>query len=301
MLLGVISLLIGQLLGNSIVPIGTKIASPFVGPILFVFFRFILATTVLFILFLASKKKKLKRYEYKDFILLGFLLLINVALFTIAISYTTVIMSSLIFSITPIFVGIGAHFFLQESFDRKKLVGLFISFVGLLFLLSQSFSTAQNNVFGQPLGNILIVFSMIGYSCYLIYSRRVLHKKDHFPIQTTFLTFSFTTVFLFIIVLVCLLFGKIDLKPMPNVEVWTTLIVGICSSFQYLAVQIGVKRTNAFTASIFQYTGPFIAASVTIPFLHEQVTPQLLIGGFLILFGVFVATTYKKIGRKFVK
>ncbi len=298
MLLGIISLLIGQFFGNSIVPIGTKIVSPFTGPIVFVLLRFILATIVLLSIFLLSKKKKLKKHEYKDFALLGFLLMINVGLFTVAIPYTTVIMSSLLFSITPIFVGVGAHFFLQESFDKRKIVGLLISFVGLVFLLSQSFSGNQHSAFGQPLGNILIFFSVLGYSSYLIYSRKVLFKKNNFPIQTTFLTFSFTTLYLCIIFLFCTFLGQINAKPLGNSEILGIIIVGICSAGQYLSLQVGIKRTNAFTASIFQYTGPFITASFTIPFLHEQVTFQLLVGGFLILFGVFIATTYEKFRKR---
>jgi drug/metabolite transporter (DMT)-like permease len=197
MLLGVISLLIGQFFGNSIVPIGTKIASPFTGPLIFVFLRVVLGVILLSVIYLFSKKKKIKKYEYKDFALLGFFLMINVALFTIAIAYTTVIMSTLIYSITPIFVGIGAYFFLQETFDKRKVFGLFISFIGLLFLISQSFSGIQKNTFGEPLGNILIFFSMLGYSYYLIHSRKVLYKKDNFPIQTTFLTFTFTAFFVY--------------------------------------------------------------------------------------------------------
>src|SRR6185437_8226718 len=108
MLLGILSLLIGQFFGNSIVPIGTKIAESFTGPILFVFFRFIVETILLLFIFLPSRKKKISKDEYKDFALLGFLLMINVVLFTVAIAYTNVIMSTLIFSLTPLCVGIGA-------------------------------------------------------------------------------------------------------------------------------------------------------------------------------------------------
>jgi drug/metabolite transporter (DMT)-like permease len=302
MLLGIISLLIGQFFGNSLVPIGTKITSPLIGPILFVFFRFLIATLLLFIIFLFSKKRKIGRRDYKNFILIGFLLFINVSLFTIAIPFTTVIMSTLIYSLTPIFVGVGAHFFLDERITKRNILGLLISFAGLLFLISESFTGHQINSFGKPFGNILIFIAMIGYSYYVFLSRKVLNEKNHLPVQTTFITFSFSTLFLFVVLCTELLFGEITLShPLPPIGVIGFFLVGIGSVAQYLALQIGVKRTSAFTASLFQYTGPFIAAAITIPLLHEQVTIQLFIGGFLILAGVFIATTYGQFKKKVSK
>jgi drug/metabolite transporter (DMT)-like permease len=85
---------------------------------------------------------------------------------------------------------------------------------------------------------------------------------------------------------------------LPNIGILGIIIVGIGTVAQYLSLQIGIKKTNAFTASLFQYTGPFIAASITIPLLHEKVTLQLFIGGFLVLLGVFIATTYEHFKKK---
>lgn len=297
MLWGFLSLLIGQIFGNSLVPIGTKIASPFTGPIIFVFFRFFVGSLLLFILYSFSAKKKINRHEYTDFAVLGFLLTINVVLFTTGITHTTVIMSTLIFSMTPVLVGIIAHYMLRETFDRQKLLGMIISFTGLLLLLSQSLSGMQSSVFGESYGNILICFSTIGYSCYIIQSRRVLHNKNNNPIQTTFLTFAFTGLYIFVILLIGIALRYIPIKPLPGAGILGFIVVGMGSVIQYMCLQIGIKRTKAFTASIFQYTGPFIAASVAIPFLHEQVTLQLVFGGLLILFGVFIATTYKQLSR----
>jgi len=300
MLLGLLSLLLGQIFGNSVVPIGTKIAAPFTGPVLFVFLRFVVATALLFFFYLFSKPKKIKVGEYKDFAFLGFLLSINVLFFTIGIAYTTVIMSTLIYSLTPLLVGVGGHFLLQEAFTKQKVLGMLISFTGLLFLLSQSFSKLQERAFGQPLGNIIICIAMLGYSYYVIHSRKVLHEKNHAAMQTTFLTFFFVTLFLFIILLAGLGMRQVTIKPFSPEAIAGFILVGAGSIAQYLFLQIGVKKTNAFTSSLFQYTGPFIAASITIPLLHEQVTPQLIIGGFLILAGVFIATTYSQFKKSLV-
>src|SRR5882724_10315770 len=269
MLLGLLSLFIGQIFGNTVVPIGTKISAPFTGPLLFVFLRFFVSSILLFFIF-----------------------------FTFGIAYTTVIMGTLIYSLTPILVGLGGHFFLDESLTRQKLIGLFIAFIGLLFLVSQSFSHYQQNAFGQPLGNMLICIAMLGYSYYIFHSRKVLHNKNHLPLQTTFWTFIFTTLFILVALLSGITMKAIMLKPLPSVGIIGFLVVGAGSLIQYLFLQIGVKKTNAFTASLFQYIAPFIAATATIPLLHERVTFHLIIGGLLILIGVFIATTYSELSNK---
>lgn len=297
MFFGLISLFIGQLFGNTIVPIGTKIAAPLTGAVIFVFLRFAVATGILFILLLFSKRKKIKTSAYKGFAFLGVLLAINVILFVIGIAYTTIIMAVLIYSLTPILVGIAGHFFLDESLTKQKIAGLIVAFTGLLFLLNQSLTNSQQNTFGEPLGNVLIFIAMLSYSYYVFQSRKILHIQNNHALQTTFLTFLFTTICIVIVLLGEVALSNIAIKPLPQEGILGFLLVGGGSVAQYLFLQIGIKRTNAFTASFFQYVAPFIAGAAAIPLLHEQVTLSLITGGMLILTGVFIATTYEKINR----
>lgn len=297
MLLGLLFLFVGQIFGNTIIPIGTKISSPLTGPLLFVFLRFVVATLFLFLLFVFSKKRELKSYEYISFALLGVFLSINVILYTIGIAYTTVIMGTLIYAITPILVGIAGHFYLSESLTKQKILGLIISFMGLCFLVNQSLSNYQQNALGHPIGNILIFIAMLGYTFYLLQSRKMLSKQNHLPIQTTFLTFVFTTLTIFVVLLLAISTNNIAIKSLPIAGILGFLLVGSGSVVQYLFLQIGVKKTSAFTASFFQYLAPFIAAAAAIPLLHEQITLNLIVGGLLILIGVFIATTYEQLKK----
>lgn len=295
MIAGLVALFIGQIFGNTVVPIGTKISASFIGPAVFVFLRFVIATLLLSILFVFSQKKKIHMQEYKDFLLLGFSLSINVLMFTIGISYTTVIMSTLIYSITPVLVGILGHFYLDERLDKRKAIGFSTAFLGLLFLVSNSFTHYASNVFGNPLGNFLIFIAMLGYSYYVFYSRKVLYKKDNYPIQTTFLTFVFTTLILFFALAIGIFTKHIAVHTASSAGILGVFIVGSGSVAQYLFLQIGVKKTSAFIATLFQYFAPFIAAAASVPLLHEKVTFQLVIGGVLVLLGVFLATTFGQI------
>jgi drug/metabolite transporter (DMT)-like permease len=66
----------------------------------------------------------------------------------------------------------------------------------------------------------------------------------------------------------------------------------MASVIQYFFLQLGIKKTSAFTASMFQYVGPVFAGLISVPLLHEKPSMLFLIGGLIIIFGVFYATTF---------
>lgn len=291
MLYGLIALLFAQILGNTLVPIGTKIAAPLTGEIVFMFFRFLISTVILFLIMYFARTSAFRKNNYKQYALLGFMIGTNIFLFTYGIHYTTIIMSSLIYAITPIIVGIAGHFFLREALSRRKILGLVISMIGLLILIGRSFEGINNNAYGQPVGNILIVIAMASYAYYIFYSRKILKIESSSAIHTTFWTFIFVTLYMFIIFSTGFFTSGIKLVDVPTLGVWGFIIVGISSALQYYLLHVGIKHTTAFISSIFQYIGPLIAASVSIPLLGEELTPHLIIGGILILTGVFLSTT----------
>lgn len=291
MLYGLISLFIAQILGNTLVPIGTKIAAPMTGEITFMFFRFLISTIILFIILYFTRTSVFRKNNYKQYALLGFMIGTNIFLFTYGIHYTTIIMGSLIYAITPIFVGIAGHLFLQEALSRSKIFGLIISMIGLLILIGRSFEGINNDAYGQPVGNILIVIAMASYAYYIFYSRKMLKIESSSAIHTTFWTFIFVTIYMFIIFFTGLLTSGIKLVDVPTFGMWGFIIVGISSALQYYLLHVGIKHTTAFISSIFQYIGPLIAASASIPLLGEELTPHLIIGGILILTGVFLSTS----------
>ncbi len=295
MLYGLLVLFIAQLLGNTVVPIGTKIAAPVTGEITFMFFRFLITALVLYFILVSTRTSIFKKNNYRQYALLGFMVGTNIFLFTYGIHYTTIIMGSLIYAITPIFVGIAGHFFLRERLDASKILGLILSLIGLFILIGRSLSGINDNAYGQPLGNILIFIAMVSYAYYIFYSRKVLKTENTSAIHTTFWTFIFVTVYMLLIFSTGLLSGYVALSSIPAFGMWGFIIVGVGSALQYYLLHLGIKHTTAFISSIFQYIGPLIAASVSIPLLSEQLTPQLIIGGILILTGVFLSTTNKKI------
>src|SRR5579885_2168328 len=102
MFLGLFSLLLGQLAGSTIVPIFTKIGLSFSTPLVFVCLRFVIASILFAPFFFFGEKSMLSKRDYRNFFILAGLLFGNVTLFSIAVQYTTVLMTQILYTTTPV-------------------------------------------------------------------------------------------------------------------------------------------------------------------------------------------------------
>lgn len=302
MLEGLFVLLIAQFAG-SIIPVSSKFGVQYFSPLIFVFLRFFVASLLFFPIFLLNKKQKLLHVDYRKIMLLAFFLFLNVTLFTIAIVHTTVLMSQLLYTITPVVVGTLGHWFFGERLTKHKIIGLVIALSGVCFLLFQSVSKQEHLTFGTPLGNILILLGMLGYSGYLLYARTLGNSKKYTSVQLSFYTFFFIAIYLFLVNILFIFISptSTSFSFTSTAAFWSVIAVSVGNIISYGLLQLGIKMTDSFTASLFQYLGPFFAGILAIPLLHEKLSLTLLIGGILIIFGVFYATSYDRLRRHLIK
>ena len=133
---GIIAILIANFLGGALPPLLVKLGVREIPPLTFTVFRFVLAT--LFLLPFYLKNHKLKIPLINKWTLLNSLFFEgNVALFSIAIQFTSAIMSQLIYIFVPIIVGIWGVLFLEEKISGNELIGSIVAFAGAIFLLSE--------------------------------------------------------------------------------------------------------------------------------------------------------------------
>lgn len=264
MWIGLLVLFIAQIIGGAIGPTVVKLGTREFPPLLFTELRMILATILFLPFFLKTKNHKLKHSDYFRLGVLAFCLFINVSFFSIAMQYTSVIMSQIMYAAVPVVVAVASHFILQERLIKRYIIGLIIAVCGILFLIYQSITKQNQLSFGSPLGNMLLLFAIIGYSGYIIVSRRL--TKRYSSITLTFFTFALISLYL-------LLFLPFEYKIRPF-DIHNITFFGIEMLFAnaifptillYFFIQIGVRYTNAFIVSLFQYLAPFWATT------YEQV------------------------------
>src|SRR3989338_4608831 len=180
-------------------------------------------------------------------------------------------MSQILYTLTPLLVFILAYLLLKEKLTKEKLIGLIIAFIGVSFLLQQSISKVETLSFGEPLGNIILLCAVVSWSFYFISSRSLLKKYSS-------VTVTFYNALTCAILLIILVPFELMIRPLivSNITVsGISSVFGIAifaSVIMTYLIQLGIKKTSAFTASLFQYMGPFFVTVTAIPILGEKVT-----------------------------
>lgn len=287
----IIFLFIANFIGGAFTPLFIKTGVQEIPPLVFSFMRFILAIITILPFLIMEKKFTIKRDKLKLLILNSLAFALNVSLFSIAIQYTSLILSQIFYAFVPVMVGILGLIFLKERFNRRQIIGFFVAFSGLIFLIYESVKKEDGVLLGTPFGDLLLFFAMLCWAIYFILSKEI--QKDYTPLTISFTNFIFTIFFLILIIPFVPGSQNFDMRFISLQTIISLIGVGIFSSVIYIVLlQKAIKITGTFIASLFAYTGPFFTALTAIPVMGEKPTINLLISGLLIMSGVFYATSY---------
>ncbi len=294
---GIIALLIAEFIGGALGPLFVKIGVGEFPPITFTAFRFIIASVIFIPFYLSHRTRNLKKRDHIALISKSIFFFLNATLFGLGIQYTTVIMSQVLYVLLPLIVFVLAYFILKEKFTSQKIIGLILGIIGVIFLIGESIAKTEALSFGSPLGNILILGAVFSWAIYFVFSKEL--QKRYTP--ATIIFYNFLTAVAF---LLCIIPFELTIRPLVFSKITIVGVTGLLgvsiftSVIMISLIQFGIKRTTAFTASLFQYMGPFFAALTGIPFLGEKPTVGFIIGGFLIIVGVFYATSYHLVKKQ---
>ncbi|AXK48541.1 EamA family transporter [Aliarcobacter trophiarum LMG 25534] len=247
----------------------------------FTFLRILAAMLMLFIIFF-YKNKNLKiglRTNY-----LGGLMFFSYAIF-FTYSYLNMaagIGTLILFAVVQLSMIIFA-LFLGEKLNFSKIVGIFIAFSGLFYLLypKDDFTISYFHTF-------LMILSGISWAIYSF-----LGKKSKNALLNS--TDSFFKAF--IITFICAIFYLIFFPNSFKIDLYTTTLAiisgAITTAFGASLWYFIMGKIELITASIVQLLVPVIAIFLSVIFLNEALTFELISSTFIILFGIFIAL-YKK-------
>ncbi|MBI2337772.1 DMT family transporter [Candidatus Daviesbacteria bacterium] len=296
MTIGIISLFIANFVGGAIIPLFVKLGVGEMPPVLFTVLRFSIAFLILLPIYLKHQSLKINRQNFKWIFITSIFFTINVGLYSIGIQYTNVIISQILYAFVPVIVAFLGHFLLKERITKHEAIGSAVAFLGLVFLISQSFG--EQITFGRPLGNIIIMVGVISWSFYIILSRKITNSSSR--VSMTLSNFLIAAVMLSILLPFEYKIRPFSLSEISSLGIISVLIVAVASVAFINLLQVGIKRTDAFIASLFSYIGPLSASITAVPFLGEKITLNLILGGILIIFGVFYAVSYLQLKKYFI-
>lgn len=208
--------------------------------------------------------------------------LINQTFYFTGLHHTTPSNASLIIAMAPIATIFLERVVYKEKLTMKKTSGAIISLIGVFSIIG-----VANGSFGVSIGDLNIVVSMLCLSISLLYIRALTKTLSSYII-----TIYATTL------------GSVLMIPAAGVEAVvagsrfgdTYLMWALIISAGIIAQGIGgfwwnkgVAEVGAGTASMFMNIQPFVAILASHFFLGDPILLNQIIGGILVLLGVFIA------------
>ncbi len=280
-------LIINTIVWGLAIPI-VKPALSFTTPERFLFYRFLLAS-ILTLPFLVLNWKKWK-LNLKILIKISSLELIGTTLilwlFYYSLKLTSAIESSIISSVSPLFVTALGIFILKEKETKKEWRGLFLALLGTLIIAVEPVANQIGHISGNLAGNTLMLLQNIVWAVYLVLAKKIYRRYSKLAI--TAISFWVGTVTFFILSLptgnpLLLISTEMSQAMVLWAVVYMAIFGSIVGATTYLAGQNLIEISEA---SLFTYLLPLIAVPVSIIFLHETLAPLTILGMILIFIGV---------------
>lgn len=254
------------------------------------FYRMAVATAIILPYALITKKIKIKSKRTLILaIICGVVFGLDVAVWNVAIQESTATQATLLTNLSPVWVGVGAFFFLKDKPTVNFWIGTVIAIVGMVLLVGlKTFINLDFN-----LAFCFAILSGMLYAVYMLVSKDVLSELDVITFMTVTLLSSTIALGL-----ISWAIGE-PFSGFSNAG-WLVLVIQgvVCQLLAWLLISFATKHMRATRVSVSLLGQAVLASILAWYFLDEAISLQMVIGGFVLLFGIRVTFYTSKIGFK---
>jgi drug/metabolite transporter (DMT)-like permease len=219
-------------------------------------------------------------------IIIGIILATHFALWITSLTKTSVASSVILVTAHPILVGPVSYYLLKEKLSKINAIGISISVVGVITLVYGNYGYSFMGLDTLE-GNIFAMLGGVAAGLYILGGRKL--RKDISVITYAFIVYSVGTITLFFI---CILFNS----PLYNLDIKDYQIIFlmavIAGIFGHTLYNWSLKYIKASLASV-SLLGEPIGSSVlayVLPSINQKPSIFTLIGGSIILFGIYLTS-----------
>lgn len=243
------------------------------------FYRLLFGTLAILPFWLYYRKPLQNWQGVKVAIICGILFGFDIALWNSSIMLSKASISTLLANLAPVWVGLGMLLFTRERPGKLFWPGTLVAMVGVALvigieeLLNFEFST----------GNTLAIGASMFYGAYLLTVRQGRNTLD---------TLSFTTISMISSTVVLGIISLATATPLAGFSAttwWALLALGIVPQVVgWLTINHALGHIKPTAASVSLLSQTVFTALFSVPVLGELLTPMELIGGVVILGGIFL-------------
>lgn len=271
--------------------IATKVALREVHPFTLLTLRFGIGGFCLLLFQLQKDKRFLKAFFAKDWLFILLLAIVGISGHTLlqayGLLYTTAIHTGWIVAVMPIFITISARLFLREPITGRKMVGILIGFFGVFLVISKGAFSFSLFHFGSTYGDFLVLISALTWTAFTVGGRGFLSRFSALaaiaPIMIVgcLITFPFTW----------LRWEWNTIFHLSQSAWMSILFLGVfCSGLAYLFWYSALEKRDSGIVGMYLYLEPFVTLVGAYFLLGEEIRWITLMGGGMILLGVYLAT-----------
>jgi drug/metabolite transporter (DMT)-like permease len=271
--------------------IATKVALREIHPFTLLTLRFGMGGLLLLLFQLQKDKGFLKKFSFKDWLSIIFLAIVGVSGHTLlqayGLLYTTAINTGWLIAIMPICIAIAARFYLREPITLRKVGGILLGFIGVFLIISKGVLSFSVFSFTSTFGDFLILISALTWTAFTVVGRGFLLRFPPLAAITPIMIVGCLITFPF-----TLLKWEWSLLFQLSLAAWmSVLFLGIfCSGLAYLFWYRALEKKDSSIVGMYLYLEPFVTLIGAYFFLNEEIQWITLMGGGLILLGVYLAT-----------
>lgn len=285
-----LSMLVAEAIWGLMAPIGKQAMTHGIDGLSMVSFR-VLGGAILF--WLTSLFTKHEHVPLRDILLLGlagvFGLVCNQCLYTIGLSITSPINSSIVTTSMPIFAMLLAFIILKEPLTLQKVGGVLTGCCGAVILVLTSLS-ATNSKVGNIWGDLMCLGAQLSFALYLSLFSSLLRRYSVFTVNkwmflwATFLIWPFSAHHVM----------AIDWEHIAPATWWQTGYVVLFGTYVgYIFIMVGQHALRPTVVSIYNYAQPLVAVVVSVLLGISVFTPMQALAVLLVFSGVWLVVKSK--------
>ena len=215
----------------------------------------------------------------------GLFLALHFASWITSLEYTSVASSVVLVTTHPIFVGLASHFLFNERLSPRMSMGIALSVLGGMVIGYGDFGLGQNEL----LGDLLATAGAVMAAGYFLIGRRLRSRLSLVAYISLVYSTAAATVVAF-----CALTGQEFVGYPQQTYLMFILLALVPQLIGHSSLNWALRYLSATFVSVSILGEPIGSTILAYFFLNEVPTPHKIMGGVLILAGIYIASREQK-------
>jgi len=264
--------------------VATKTVLNEIKPVTIIILRLILASILLTIIALSTKRKFSINFKSHSWIfILALVAVFHLWIQVTGLQYTTAANTGWIIGTAPIFMAILGFVFYKEKITLLQFLGILVAVAGLLLLIGKGDITNIGLIENQ--GDLLVLGSAFTWGVYSMVNKKI--SLSYSPLMTI--------LYLFLMMAVIIIPFNLNTETINSVInlspiswMWILFLGIFCSGIAYVIWAQALRDMESAKVGAFLYFEPLVTVIAAWFFLKEEITLLMIFSGLLITAGVFI-------------